>query len=119
MEGHRLLISEAEFYGGSRAEAPSADTAVGEDDVRLIVYSPSVGVDVLLPPFSTQQRFEGGPRFYLINDSAFVVVVRRSDGSLLQILGVKIGSVSKGVILHVGPSDWVRRLLNSEAGVTS
>ena len=119
MEGHRLLISEAEFYGGSRAEAPSADTTVGEDDVRLIVYSPTVAVDVLLPPFSTQQRFEGGPRFYLINDSAFLVRIKRSDGSPIQTLGVKIGNVSKGVVLHVGPSDWVRRLLNSEAGVTS
>lgn len=113
------MISEAEFYGGSRAEAPSADVTVGEDDVRLIVYSPTVGIDVLLPPFSTQQRFEGGPRFYLINDSAFLVIVRRSDGSLLQALGVKIGNRSKGVILSVAPSDWVRRLFNSEAGVTS
>lgn len=111
------MISEAEFYGNSRRESPSADVTVGEDDVRLIVYSPTVGIDVVLPPLSTQKR--GGPRFYLINDSAFLVAVRRSDGTLLQLLGIKIGNRSKGVILSVAPSDWVRRLFNSEAGVTS
>ncbi len=113
------MISETEFYGGSRAEAPSADVTIGEADVRLIVYSPTVSVSAFLPPFSTQSRFEGGPRFYILNDSQFAVFVKRSDGSLIQSLGAKGAGGPNGVILAVGPSDWVRRLFNSEAGVTS
>ncbi len=111
------MISEAEFYGGSRSEAPSADTSIGEDDVRLIVYRPTVGVDTLLPPHSTQPK--GGPRFYILNDSLFALAIKRSNGSILQVIGSKGAGDPQGVILVVGATDWIRELLSSGAGVTS
>lgn len=111
------MISEAEFYGGSRSEAPSADTSIGEDDVRLLVYSPTVSVSTLLPEHSTQSK--GGPRFYILNASLSVLSVRRADSSILQAIDGGGAGNPAGVILVVGASDWIVEPLNSGAGVTS
>ncbi len=112
------MISEATFYGDARSEAPSAATTIGEADVRVIVYRPTVSVDVTLPPLDTQER--GGPRFHLINDSLFTLTIKRSDGTTITTIGTKGGSNTPGVRMFlVGVTDWAIRNFDSKFGVTS
>lgn len=114
-----LMISEATFYGGARSEAPSVTTAIGEADVRVIVYRPTASVDVFLPPLDTQKP--GGPRFYLVNDSGFTLTIKRSTGAVITSLGPKGGGAGSPQVrmFLVSIADWAVKSFTSEFGVTS